>query len=135
MHNAALGPDVVAYPEGMETLVGDRGIGLSSGQVRPSALARILVREAEFLVLGNSSSVLDVEAEHLPWQRVLEQSTTCLAVSHQPAMLERAEQVLLLEDGRVTAHGKPERLLQHSTELRRPGAAAAGGSVQACADG
>lgn len=79
-------------------MVGARGIRLSGGQTQPSAVATMLVREPEFLVLDDISSVLDVETEHVPWQCVLEQRATCPVVSHRPAVLERAEQVLLLEE-------------------------------------
>ena len=58
-------------------------------------------------------------AEHELWQRVFAHGATCLVASHRRAVLERADQILRLEDGRITTRGTPAELLETSAELRR----------------
>jgi ATP-binding cassette subfamily B protein len=99
---AVLEPDVAVMERGLDTLVGPRGLRLSGGQVQRAAAARMLVTRPELLVVDDLSSALDVETEHLLWERLLSQADrTVLAVSHRPATLRRASQVLVLEHGRV----------------------------------
>jgi ATP-binding cassette, subfamily B, bacterial len=100
---AVLERDLLDLERGLETLVGPRGVKLSGGQVQRVALARMFVREAELLVLDDVSSALDSETEAELWARLLDRrsAVTCLVVSHRPAVLRCADQVLVLEDGRV----------------------------------
>ena len=76
---------------------------LSGGQIRRSAAARMFLSDAELLVLDDLSSALDVETEAELWRRLLDRrdDTTCLVVSHSPIALGNADQVIVLEDGRV----------------------------------
>ena len=117
--NAALERDLAGFPDGLETVVGARGVRLSGGQIQRTAAARMLVREPELLVVDDLSSALDVETEALLWRRVFALDTTCLVVSHRRAVLERADQILVLENGRLTARGTLTDLLAVSAELRR----------------
>ncbi len=119
VHSAVLERDVAGFPDGLETVTGVRGVKLSGGQAQRTAAARMFVREPEFLILDDISSALDVETEHTLWRRVFEQGTTCLVVSFRRAVLEKADQILLLEDGRITAQGKLEVLLRTSVEMQR----------------
>ncbi|MEM6434024.1 MAG: ABC transporter ATP-binding protein [Cyanobacteria bacterium P01_D01_bin.115] len=116
--------DIAAMPDGLETLVGTRGFRLSGGQKQRAAAARMLLRQPELLVFDDLSSALDVETEHRLWQRLFDMkrgeppvhldeainpppippsthSPTCLVVSHRPAVLARADQVILLEAGKM----------------------------------
>ncbi len=107
VHTAVLEPDIAAMEHGMETLIGPRGVRLSGGQVQRTAAARMFVRDTGLLVFDDISSALDVETERLLWQRVFaRRDATCLAVSHWPAVLERADIVILLEEGRIRATGR-----------------------------
>ncbi len=129
VHSAVLERDLEGFPDGLETLIGARGVKLSGGQIQRTAAARMFVREPELLVLDDLSSALDVETERLLWQRLFEQGTTCLVASHRRAVLERADQILVLDAlrGRIVARGKLQELLETSAEMRRLYAGEPGG--------
>ena len=98
---ACLDDDVAWMPEGLETVVGAKGVRLSGGQIQRTAAARAFVRRSELLVIDDLSSALDVETEARLWEQLLEQgaTTTLLVVSHRPAVIARADQVVELRDG------------------------------------
>ena len=98
---AAVAADVAEMVDGVETLIGPRGLRLSGGQRQRVATARALVQQPELLVLDDVSSALDVETELALWQNLAATDTTVLAVSHRPVALERADQILHVEQGTV----------------------------------
>jgi len=120
VHAAVLERDMTEFEDGLDTLVGPRGTRLSGGQVQRVAAARMFARPAELLVVDDLSSALDVETERLLWERLLaRKDLTCLAVSHRHAALRRADQILLLKDGRLHASGSLPELLEQSEEMRQ----------------
>ena len=102
---ACLDDDVAWMPDGLGTVVGAKGVRLSGGQIQRTAAARAFVRRPELLVIDDISSALDVDTEARMWDGLLDAgtATTILVVSHRPAVLERADQVVVLDEGRRTA--------------------------------
>lgn len=115
---AVLDRDLPALEHGLDTRIGPRGVKLSGGQVQRAAAARAMARPASLLVLDDLSSALDVETEQLLWSRLKSLSLTLLVVTHRREALKRADQIIVLKDGRVEAMGKLAYLLQISPEMK-----------------
>ena len=94
---AAFDRDVADLPEGLDTLVGARGVRLSGGQVQRAAAARALAHRPELLILDDLTSALDVETELELWNRLAAAGATVLAASNRRAALARADLVVQLD--------------------------------------
>lgn len=114
---AVFGRDLAALPEGLGTVIGPMGVRLSGGQAQRAAIARMLAHPAELLVLDDVTSSLDAGTEAELWARLLALDRTVLAVSHSRRLLSRADQILILDRGRIVARGDARELHQHLVEL------------------
>lgn len=112
LHHAVFAPDLATLDQGLATRVGARGVRLSGGQVQRAAAARMWLaggaQGVDLLVFDDLSSALDVATEALLWERLFAHPNrpTCLVVSHRPAALQRADQIILLNEGVVEMVGQ-----------------------------
>lgn len=103
-------------PEGLDTVLGDGGAGLSGGQRQRLAIARALLKDAPILILDEATSALDTESEALI-QAAIDEITrdrTTLIIAHRLSTIERADRVVVLDQGRVVAEGPHAALLRSS---------------------
>lgn len=129
LHLAVLEDDCATLVEGLNTSIGPQGIRLSGGQIQRTAAARMLVRTPELLVFDDLSSALDVDTEQRLWSRFDKERSrqgehdngalTCLVVSHRRSVLQQADQIIVMVDGKVVAVGTLPELLETCNEMKR----------------
>ncbi|MFO7302294.1 MAG: ABC transporter ATP-binding protein [Acidobacteriota bacterium] len=111
---AGLADDVTGFPHGYDTVIGERGITLSGGQKQRLALARAILADRPILILDDALSAVDTATEH----RILEQlrqvraSRSCIIVAHRISTVRDADQILVLDHGRVVERGTHESLVE-----------------------
>jgi ATP-binding cassette subfamily B protein len=120
IHIATMTRDIDTMPEGLETMIGPRGVRLSGGQVQRSSSARMFTRAPQVLVLDDVSSALDVETERLLWDRLFasRSNVATLVVSHRRTAMLRADKIIVMEHGRIVATGTAEELQKNSEVFR-----------------
>ena len=105
---------VTQLPDGINTLVGDRGAKLSGGQKQRLAIARALIRNPKILILDEATSALDSESEHLIQQAISEilKNKTTFVVAHRLSTVKNASKILVLDHGKVVESGSHSELLK-----------------------
>ena len=112
---------IMAMPNGYDTVVAERGLLLSGGQRQRLAIARALLRNPPLLLLDEATSALDTESERAVQLALNEamEGRTVFAIAHRLSTIRRADQILVLDQGRIAERGRHDELLAHGGIYRR----------------
>jgi ATP-binding cassette subfamily B protein len=110
---AGLEGDLAAMPRGLQTVVGERGMSLSGGQKQRVTIARALIYDAPVLVLDDALASVDTETERMVLQNLTEgvRDRTTIVVSHRASTVRDADQIIVIDGGRIVEHGTHEELM------------------------
>ena len=105
--------DVAIFPDGLDTVVGERGITLSGGQKQRATLARAILLGAPFLVLDDCLSSVDAQTEDeiLRGFKSVLKDKTCVIISHRISAVKDADEILVLDEGRIIERGNHQELI------------------------
>ncbi len=119
---ASIAADIESFPEGYNTLVGERGITLSGGQKQRTAIARAVIRNPRILILDDALASVDTQTEDriLNQLREIMQGRTTIFISHRVSTVRNADRIAVLHDGEIVEYGTHEELIDRNgyyTEL------------------
>jgi len=118
---AALHDVILSFPEGYNTLVGEKGVTLSGGQKQRVAIARTLLKDPKILIFDDSTSSVDMETEaeiRAALEKLMKGRTTFI-IAHRIQSLQNADQILVLDNGKIVQKGSHEDLMQQEDIYRR----------------
>ncbi len=104
---------ILTFPDGMDTIIGERGVRLSGGQKQRVAIARAILKDPQVLILDEATSALDIESEALVQQaleRLMENRTTII-IAHRLSTVAVADKIVVIASGKVVESGSPAELL------------------------
>ncbi len=116
-----LTPDLERWPQGLDTMVGERGVSLSGGQKQRIALARALIRNPKILILDDAFSSLDIETEAIIVNNIkkITGSLTTILITHRLTITRRVDQILVRERGQIVERGNHETLIKNEGLYQR----------------
>ena len=105
--------DIMLMPDNYQTQVGERGLRLSGGQKQRVAIARAILRKSPIIILDEATASVDVETERQIRQAIagIAGTRTIIAIAHRLSTIRNADQILVIEEGRVTEQGTHEELV------------------------
>lgn len=112
---AQLSPDVAGFPQGFQTVLGERGITLSGGQKQRTSLARAVMREPRILILDDALSAVDTYTEEqiLRRLRTVMKGRTSIIISHRISTVKDADTIVVLQEGSIVERGTHDDLVAH----------------------
>jgi ABC-type multidrug transport system fused ATPase/permease subunit len=112
---AAIHDDIVGFPDGYNSKVGERGVRLSGGQLQRIAIARVLLKNPKIVMLDEATSAIDSSIEALIQQafRKLSQGRTTFVIAHRLSTIADADQILVVEKGEIIERGRHQELLMN----------------------
>ena len=111
---------IMALPQGYDTVIGEGGSTLSGGEKQRISIARAILKDAPIIILDEATASVDPENEHLIQAAISEltRGKTIITIAHRLATIEQADQILVVEDGRIVQRGTHQTLLQQEGRYR-----------------
>ena len=115
-HKAHAMEFIEKLPNGLDTVVGERGVKLSGGQRQRVAIARAILKDAPILILDEATSALDSESEHLIQKSIAEliKNKTAIVIAHRLSTISKLDRIVVIDDGDIVEDGSHEKLLKEN---------------------
>lgn len=112
--NACIHNNIMEFPEGYDTMVGERGVTLSGGQKQRSSIARALLKDSPILILDDALSAVDTDTEEQILRNIREnrKNKTTMIIAHRISTIQNADHILVLDEGRAAEYGTHRELME-----------------------